>query len=129
MQTHDLARQTRAQTPDELAHAFDCTVKQAVEAIDAGENYQLASLDVPVPHDDEDGSVLADMLGVEDNGFELAEDRQALASSWATPPQLERQVLGLRLVHGLTQREISQRIGYSQMHVCVEHTEVPAACA
>jgi RNA polymerase sigma-B factor len=30
---------------------------------------------------------------------------------------LERQVLGLRLIHGLTQRQISRRIGYSQMHV------------
>jgi RNA polymerase sigma-B factor len=75
----------RAPTPDEFAHAFDCTVKQAVEAIDAGENYQLASLDVPVPHDDEDGSALADMLGVEDNGFELAEDRQALVSQLGHP--------------------------------------------
>ena len=57
------------------------------------------------------------MLGREDNGFELAEDRQALARSWAKLPPLERQVLGLRLVHGFTQREISRRIGYSQMYV------------
>jgi RNA polymerase sigma-B factor len=128
----------RSPTLDELAHALDCTLKQAVEAIDAGENYQLASLDAPVDQDHEDGSVLADMLGVEDDGFELADDRQALASSWAKLPQLERQVLGLRLVHGLTQREISRRIGYSQMHVSrllrrsmrlVDATEVPAACA
>ena len=57
------------------------------------------------------------MLGSEDDGFELAEDRQTLASSWAKLPPLERQILGLRLVHGLTQREISRQIGYSQMHV------------
>ena len=128
----------RSPTLDELARALDCTVKQAVEAIDADENYQLASLDAPVDQDHEDGSVLADLLGGEDDGFELAEDRQALASSWAKLPQLERQVLGLRLVHGLTQREISRRLGYSQMHVSrllrrsmrlVDATEVPAACA
>ena len=56
-------------------------------------------------------------MGDEDDGFELAEERHALVTSWATLSDLERQVLGLRLVHGLTQREISHRIGYSRMHV------------
>ena len=128
----------RSPTLDELAHALDCTVEQAVEAIDAGENYHLTSLDAPVAQDDEHHCPLADLLGTEEDGFELAEDRQALASSWAGLPQLERQVLGLRLVHGLTQREISQRIGHSQMHVSrllrrsmlsLNATERPAACA
>ncbi len=108
---------SRSPTLDELAEALDCTVEQTVEAIDAGENYQLTSLDAPAAQDDEDGSALADMIGSEDDGFELAEERQTLASSWATLSQLERQILGLRLVHGLTQREISRQIGYSQMHV------------
>ena len=55
--------------------------------------------------------------GVEDGGFELAEDRQVLAAGWATLTEVERKVLGLRLLQDLTQREISQRIGCSQMHV------------
>ena len=101
----------RSPTLDEPADALDCAVEQVVEAIDAART--TASLDAPVTQDD-DSCPLADMLGTEDDGFELAEDRQALASSWAELTQLERQVLGLRLVHGLTQREISQRIGYSQ---------------
>jgi RNA polymerase sigma-B factor len=108
---------SRSPTLDELAEALGCTVEQTVEAVDAGENYQLTSLDAPVAQDDEDGCALTDTLGGEDDGFELAEDRQALASNWAELSELERQVLGLRLVHGLTQREISRRIGYSQMHV------------
>jgi RNA polymerase sigma factor (sigma-70 family) len=56
-------------------------------------------------------------LGGEDDGFELAEDRQLLAAGWASLSDIERQVLGLRLLYDLTQREISQRIGCSQMHV------------
>ena len=127
----------RSPTLDELAGALDCTVEQAVEAIDAGENYQLTSLDAPAAVEDDEGSALSDMLGSEDDGFELADDRQALASSWAELPELERQVLGLRLVHGLTQREISRRIGYSQMHVSrllrrsmqsLDADGVPATC-
>jgi RNA polymerase sigma-B factor len=127
----------RSPTLDELAQALDCTVEQAVEAIDAGENYHLTSLDAPVAQDDEHHCPLGDLLGTEEDGFELAEDRQALASSWGGLPQMERQVLGLRLVHGLTQREISQRIGHSQMHVSrllrrsmlsLNATEPPVAC-
>jgi RNA polymerase sigma-B factor len=107
----------RSPTIDELAEALDCTVEQTVEAIDAGENYQLTSLDAPVAQDDGDGCALTETLGSDDDGFELAEDRQTLASHWAELSDLERQVLGLRLTHGLTQRQISRRIGYSQMHV------------
>lgn len=107
----------RSPTVVELARALDCTLEQAVEAIHVGENYQLTSLDARVADDDEDGSSLGDVLGSEDHGFELAEDRQAFAISWAELPAVEREVLGLRLVEGLTQREISHRIGCSQMHV------------
>jgi RNA polymerase sigma-B factor len=88
-----------------------------MEAIDAAHNYHPASLDAPVSHDGEDRCALAETIGDEDNGFELADQRQAIASRWASLTEVERQVLGLRLVHELTQREISQRIGCSQMHV------------
>jgi RNA polymerase sigma-B factor len=108
---------SRSPTVDDLAVALGCTIEQTVEAIDAGANYQLTSLDAPVTLGDEDRCPLGDMLGGEDDGFELAEDRQALATNWAELSELERRVLGLRLAHGLTQREISQRIGSSQMHV------------
>jgi RNA polymerase sigma-B factor len=112
------SRLGRSPTVIELADALDCTLEQVVEAIHAGENYQLTSLDAPaVPQDDEDHCNLLELLGSEDAGFELVEDREALSGSWSQLPELERQALGLRLVHGLTQREISRRIGCSQMHV------------
>ena len=107
----------RSPTLDELASALQCTIEQVMEAIDAAHNYHPASLDAPVAHDGEDRCALAETLGNEDDGFELAEHRQALAASWATLSEVEREVLSLRLVHELTQREISQRIGCSQMHV------------
>jgi RNA polymerase sigma-B factor len=107
----------RSPTLDELAEALNCSVEQVMEAIDAAHNYHPASLDAPISHDGEDHTVLAETLGDEDIGFELAEHRQALATSWASLSEVEREVLGLRLVQELTQREISQRIGCSQMHV------------
>jgi len=111
------ARLGRSPTLDELARALDCTIEQVMEAIDAAHNYHPASLDAPVANDGEDRCALAETLGNEDDGFELAEHRQALAASWLTLSDVEREVLSLRLVHELTQREISQRIGCSQMHV------------
>ena len=88
-----------------------------MEAIDAAHNYHPASLDAPVTHDGDDRCALAETLGQEDSGFELAEHRQALAAGWSMLSETEREVLSLRLVDELTQREISQRIGCSQMHV------------
>jgi len=102
---------------DELAEALNCTAEQAMETIDAAHNYHPASLDAPVTRDGEDRCALAETLGDEDSGFELAEHRQALAARWSTLSEVEREVLSLRLVYELTQREISQRIGCSQMHV------------
>jgi RNA polymerase sigma-B factor len=111
------ARMGRSPTLEDLATALDCSIEQVMEAIDAAHNYHPASLDAPVTHDGEDRCALAETLGDEDDGFELAEHRQALAASWSTLTEMEREVLSLRLVDELTQREISQRIGCSQMHV------------
>lgn len=111
------ARLGRSPTLDELAEGLDSTIEQVMEAIDAAHNYHPASLDAPVTHDGEERCALSETLGNEDSGFELAEHRQALAVSWSTLSDVEREVLSLRLVHELTQREISQRIGCSQMHV------------
>jgi RNA polymerase sigma-B factor len=107
----------RSPTLDELGEALNCSIEQVMEAIDAAHNYHPASLDAPITHDSEDRTALSETLGGEDIGFELAEQREALATSWASLSDVEREVLGLRLVEELTQREISQRIGCSQMHV------------
>jgi RNA polymerase sigma-B factor len=117
-QTERLSAQL-GRSPDlnELAAALHCTIEQVIEAIDAAHNYHPASLDAPVAHEDEDGSSLAETLGDEDDGFELADHRLAIAERWGSLSDVERQVLALRLVHELTQREISQQIGCSQMHV------------
>jgi RNA polymerase sigma-B factor len=107
----------RSPTVEELADVLECTIEQVIEALDAAHNYLPASLDAPIVHEDDDRTALGETLGGEDNGFQLVEDRQALVAGWASLTDIERQVLGLRLVHELTQREISQRIGCSQMHV------------
>jgi RNA polymerase sigma-B factor len=112
--SHDLGR---SPTLSELANALGCGVEQVVEASEVAHSYAPASLDAPVSREADESATLVDVLGREDDGFALAESREVIADTWRSLSELERQVISLRFVDGLTQREIGQRIGYSQMHV------------
>ena len=101
----------------EVAEHLGCTVEQVLEAQEAAASYEAASLDAPAGRDEEESASLIDLLGEEDSSYDLVEDRQAIASTWVSLPEVERQVLELRFMQDLTQREIGERIGYSQMHV------------
>jgi RNA polymerase sigma-B factor len=106
-----------------------------LEAQQAAASYEAASLDAPTARDDDQAAPLVDLLGDEDSAYELVADRDAIASSWKALPDLERSVLELRFMHDLNQREIGERIGYSQMHVsrllrrALSHLETAAAAA
>ena len=101
----------------EVAEHLGCSTEQVLEAQEAAASYEAASLDAPAARDDGESASVVDLLGSEDSAYELVEDRQAIASTWTALPEVERQVLELRFIHDLTQREIGERIGYSQMHV------------
>ena len=100
----------------EVAAHLGCSVEQVLEAQEAAASYEAASLDAPTMRDGE-SAALVDMLGDDDSSFELVEAREAIASTWRDLPAVEQRVLQLRFVDDLTQREIGERIGYSQMHV------------
>jgi RNA polymerase sigma-B factor len=112
--SHDLGR---SPTMEELADALHCSVEQALEASEVAHSYSPASLDAPVSREGEESAALVELIGGEDDGYRLAESRDAIAATWASLSDLEREVVALRFADNLTQREIGQRIGYSQMHV------------
>jgi RNA polymerase sigma-B factor len=101
----------------EVALALGCSVEQVLEASEAAASYEVASLDAPAAKDDDEATTLIDLLGHDDRAYQLVESRDAIANTWRGLPELERRVVELRFRHDLTQREIGQRIGYSQMHV------------
>ena len=107
----------RSPTVPELAGALGCSVEQVLEASEVAHSYTPASLDAPVAADEQDSSSLVEMLGQDDDAFDLVERRILTQEVWQAMPELEREVVALRFARGLTQREIGQRIGYSQMHV------------
>jgi RNA polymerase sigma-B factor len=108
----------RSPTVREVAAAAGCTVEETLEAREVSRSaYDAGSLDEPVGGDDGDAGSLMELLGQEDDAYDLVDSREAIARTWSTLPELDRHVLELRLVHDLTQREIGARVGYSQMHV------------
>ena len=106
----------RPPTPAEIAQRTGTTVEQVLEAREAGGAYRAISLDRP-REDDEEGDGLGGAYGVEDPGFAVAEDSATIERLMRVLSEREREVLHLRFAEDLTQAEIGERIGVSQMHV------------
>jgi RNA polymerase sigma-B factor len=107
---------TRSATVAELADATGLTFEQVLDAREAVAAHAATSLSAPVGGG-EDGSVLGDMLGGEDEGFARADDRATVAALVRTLSRREREILRLRMEEDLTQSEIAEAVGLSQMHV------------
>jgi RNA polymerase sigma-B factor len=108
--TRDLGR---SPSVEELASGSGATVDQVVEAISAGDAYRMMSLDEPLA----DGAGPLDAIGGPDEGFERTEQRLLLRCGFDELAPREREILRLRFYEGLTQREIADEVGISQMHV------------
>jgi RNA polymerase sigma-B factor len=123
----------RSPTVREVAQRLGCTVEEVLEAQEAAASYEAISLDTPVAPGDDESATLVDLMGREDSGYDLVARRDAIAGAWKTLPEIVRTVLELRFSSDLTQHEIGERIGYSQMHVSrllrrgLNHLEAAAA--
>jgi RNA polymerase sigma-B factor len=105
----------RSPTVPELAEKLKVTEEQILEAMEASGAYRATSLSAP--RGEEQGDTLADTVGTEEHGYNVAEDRATLDSLLQTVTPREREVLRLRFEEDLTQAEIGERIGVSQMQV------------
>jgi RNA polymerase sigma-B factor len=111
------AREGHSPTAAELAEALDLSLEDVLEAIEAAGAYAPATLDAPAPGADEDRRGLGERMGVIDERFELVELGQSVAPAFRALPEREQQILRLRFVDDLTQSDIAQAMGISQMHV------------
>jgi RNA polymerase sigma-B factor len=107
---------TRSPTVAELAQATRLSAEEVLEGQEAATAYRATSLDTPLDVD-ETATSLVELIGREDDHYELVEGRTELAAAWQELPEVQREVLRLRFTEDLTQREIGARIGFSQMHV------------
>ena len=101
----------------EIADEMGCPVEEVVEAFEAGHNRHPVSLDQTPGTSEGDQSSPAEWLGREDSHFETAENRIMLRAAMDELSGEEQMVIQLRFREELTQSEIAERIGHSQMHV------------
>jgi RNA polymerase sigma-B factor len=106
----------RSPTVAELAKAAGVGEEEVLEALESSRAYAAVPLGAPGDGDDEDGDPM-DSFGVEEPAYEVSEDRALLAPGFVVLDQRERRIVLLRFYAGLTQSQIAQRIGISQMHV------------
>jgi RNA polymerase sigma-B factor len=107
----------RSPSVGEIARRLELEETDVLEVLEANHNRRPLSLDRPAGGDDPDESSPSEWIGSEDKGFELAEGRIALDSAIPQLGEREQLVLRLRFVEDMTQTQIAERIGCSQMHV------------
>jgi RNA polymerase sigma-B factor len=115
--TADLAQDLgRIPSDGELATALGVSEDDIRGARQASLAFSASSLDAPLSSE-EDTAVLADLLGEDDQAVEHAIDMEAVHAHLEDLPEREQRILILRFYGNLTQAEIGQRLGISQMHV------------
>ncbi|MFY1626412.1 SigB/SigF/SigG family RNA polymerase sigma factor [Micromonospora sp. WMMD723] len=105
----------RSPTVADIAGYLDLSEETVLEGLEGARAYRATSLSTPIGTDT--GMELADTLGADDHDLELVEIHVALAPALAALPERERLILTLRFHGNLTQSEIADRVGISQMHV------------
>ncbi|MGW7007517.1 RNA polymerase sigma factor SigF [Streptomyces sp. NPDC054933] len=106
----------RSPTVGELADRLGLSEDEVVEGMAASNAYTASSLDAQPEEDDSEGA-LADRIGYEDHGLEGIEYVESLKPLIAELSARDRKILSLRFVGNLTQSEIGEELGISQMHV------------
>ena len=112
------AKLGRAARPRDVAEAIGVSVEDVLEAMEAATAYEATSLDAPRGSSDDDEEwTHGSALGDEEAGYELVELSDALRGTLDALPARERLILRLRFERDLTQAEIANCVGVSQMHV------------
>ncbi|MBS1677142.1 MAG: SigB/SigF/SigG family RNA polymerase sigma factor [Actinobacteria bacterium] len=106
----------RSPSVNEIATKLEISPADVLEVLEANHNRRPLSLDRPVGGE-EDESPASEWVGGEDEGYELIDDKLALEGVLPQLDDRERLILRLRFVEDMTQSQIAEQIGHSQMHV------------
>jgi RNA polymerase sigma-B factor len=111
------SRLGRMPTTKELSQLMCLSEEEVNEARLASNGYNSASLDAAISSSDDGEAALADFIGLDDTALELVEDFNTLAPLIAELDDRERRIIHMRFVDELTQAQIGEHLGVSQMHV------------
>jgi RNA polymerase sigma-B factor len=107
----------RSPTIPELAKAAGVEEEEVLEALESGRAYSSLSLSSGGTQEDGEELDPLESIGTEEHQYEVSEDRAVLAPGFRVLDERERMILHLRFFEGLTQSQIAQQVGISQMHV------------
>ena len=110
-------KQGRSPTVSELAAHMKITDEEVLEGLESANAYSTLSLDAGDSGSGDEPMPVADTLGTEDEGLEGVEYRESLKPMLEQLPAREKKILMLRFFKNMTQSEIAEEIGISQMHV------------
>jgi len=111
------SRSGRAPTVAEIAEYLELTQEEVLEGLQTAEAYGTVSLDAPLASEEDDDSSRLDSLGIEDPRLVRMDDHVTIFTAARHLPPREREILYLRFGEDLTQSEIAERVGVSQMQV------------
>jgi RNA polymerase sigma-B factor len=107
----------RPPTVSELAEYLELTVEDILDALETAAAHHSTSLDAPREDRDDESGSLVDAFGDEDHRYQLVEETVTISLAARELTPRERRVLALRFAGDMTQTQIAQEIGVSQMQV------------
>jgi RNA polymerase sigma-B factor len=110
-------RTGRPPTVTDLAEYLEIPIEDVLDALETSAAHHSASLDAPREEGDDESGTLVDVLGEEDGRYELIDQTVTVSAAARQLSARERKVLGLRFIEDMTQTQIAQEIGVSQMQV------------
>jgi len=111
------ARSNRAPTVSELAEYLELSIEDVLDALETSRAHHASSLDAPYDDGEGESGTMVESFGDEDPSLQSADERVTIGAAARQLPAREREVLALRFVHDLTQTQIADHIGVSQMQV------------
>lgn len=102
----------------EIADQLEVEEEEVLEAMEMSRSYHALSMDHSIESDSDGSTVtLFDIMGKEDDGFEMTNKRMIVSGAMSILDERERQIIQLTYLEQLTQKEVGERLGISQMHV------------
>lgn len=111
------SRLQRSPTIAEIADYLDATVDEVLEAMESSSAYSSVSLEAPSGADDDDTPSVIDRYATEDSDLAFTDDRIIIEEALASFSPRERDVIEMRFLKGMTQIEIAEKLGISQVQV------------
>ncbi|WP_456276978.1 RNA polymerase sigma factor SigB [Bacillus sp. AK128] len=113
--TNDLQRSPKI---EEIADYLDVSEEEVLETMEVGKSYQSLSVDHKIEADSDGSTVtLLDLVGDQDTGYELINQKMDFEASLNVLTEKERLVIKYTFLENLSQKEAGEIIGISQMHV------------